>query len=70
MGHPQGDGGGDTAREARAEERHKEEEDVGAAPELVELTLANRELERLKAENEKRINAAKGTWCGLLGVIS
>ena len=53
--------------EKRAEERHKEEvEDVGAAP---ELALANRELERLKAKNEKLVDAAKGTWCGLLGVF-
>ena len=41
-------------------------EDVGAAP---ELALANRELERLKAKNEKLVDAAKGTWCGLLGVF-
>ena len=54
--------------EKRAEERQhkKEEEEIGAAP---ELALANRELERLKAENEKLVDAAKNKWCGLFGVL-
>ena len=56
--------------EKRAEERQhkKEEEEIGAAPKLA-LARANRELERLKAENEKLVDAAKNKWCGLFGVL-
>ena len=50
----------------RAGERREEEEDVGTAP---ELARANCELQRLKAETEKLNAAAKGAWCGLLGVL-
>ena len=52
--------------EQRTEERRKEDDDDSTA--ALGLALANRELERLKAENQLLINAAadpkKDTSCG------